>query len=320
MDAKRELINNLKTHQDEIIQKWADAILQTPWAEGMSRDWIVERRLKFAFSLFIKFIGNPNSAELKLHLQDLIKSRVESGTPLKEIFQIARNTWHICLDSIYGYQNYQLSPGTLLIWGDVILVMMGIIADAYLKSSDEKIKSVNENLNNYIKEIQRLTVIDPMTGLYNRRKFDEIMLIEIERALRYKHPVSLLILDVDSFRNYNEKNGHSKGDNVLKEIANLAMIQLRPSDYAFRYGGEEFTILLPEIEKYKAVTVAERIRKSVEEWSFEDQECQPLGRITVSLGVAEYPTDAKSSRALINMADMALYEAKSAGRNRVCEA
>ena len=174
-----------------------------------------------------------------------------------------------------------------------------------------------ENARLYEK-VKALAIRDGLTGLYNRRHFEEVLNTEVIRAVRHKHPASLIFLDVDYFKNYNDLQGHMMGDEALKEIANLLMKRARVTDIVCRYGGEEFVIILPYTDKANARMVAEEIRAHVEAHPFSNREQQPGGAVTVSLGISECPTDGESGSELLKRADEALYRAKGAGRNKVC--
>jgi diguanylate cyclase (GGDEF)-like protein len=127
------------------------------------------------------------------------------------------------------------------------------------------------------------------------------------------------MIDIDYFKNYNDFHGHQKGDELLRKIAELLRKNLRAIDKVYRYGGEEFIVLLPEVDKEGALACAERLRRKVEQEPFEgEEESQPSGKITISIGVASYPLDGDSIEKLIEAADSALYRAKALGRNRVC--
>jgi diguanylate cyclase (GGDEF)-like protein len=163
--------------------------------------------------------------------------------------------------------------------------------------------------------IERLSVTDKLTGLFNRRRFDEELAEEALRAERYHHPLALIILDVDHFKRYNDRHGHLKGDTVLRQVAKVMLRTKRATDLAYRYGGEEFCLLLPETGIAEARDVAERLRVAVERESFIGEHTQPGARLTVSLGVASLLT-AEEPRRLFAEADEALYRAKEKGRNR----
>lgn len=194
----------------------------------------------------------------------------------------------------------------------------------------EKICYINENqdlvenLKKKKKELERLNdvfwdmaVRDGLTGLHNHRYFNEFLSAELSRSIRHKRNFSLLFIDVDFFKAYNDTHGHLEGDIVLCELAQIFQKRLRKIDMIARYGGEEFVILLPEVKKEDAYIVAENIRKLVEEHPFRGRETQPQRRVTVSIGVATFPGDGEDRASLIKSADKALYRAKKSGRNAV---
>ncbi|MFQ5886816.1 MAG: GGDEF domain-containing protein, partial [Anaerolineae bacterium] len=166
-------------------------------------------------------------------------------------------------------------------------------------------------------ETQQLAITDGLTGLYNLRYFYEALEKEIQRSERYHRSVSLIILDIDNFKRYNDTYGHLAGDDLLKELAQLMSKVTRQTDTLARYGGEEFAIILPETETEGAEFLAQRLQEEVREHRFSTQDDQTIGRITISLGVATYPHHAHSTKALVDAADMALLRAKQAGKNRL---
>lgn len=156
---------------------------------------------------------------------------------------------------------------------------------------------------------------DGLTGVYNRRTFDIILADEFDRASRYGRELSLLVMDIDHFKQVNDTYGHVAGDQILIEFAQEISKQLRGVDLLARYGGEEFVVILPETSMEMALLIAERIRKSIEEQQYQAND--DIIRITTSAGVCSYPDQANTAEELIHHADSALYEAKQTGRNRV---
>lgn len=174
------------------------------------------------------------------------------------------------------------------------------------------------SLNNALehKKFLGLAAHDCLTKTLNRRAFDEIIEREFNRSVRYKTPLSVVMMDLDHFKKVNDSRGHLAGDIVLKEVAETISKCLREIDIFARYGGEEFVIILPQTNIEKACIMAERIRKAIECFSvyFEEGEI----KVTLSMGIASYPfTPAKDKNDLVNLADNAMYQAKKNGRNRI---
>jgi len=165
---------------------------------------------------------------------------------------------------------------------------------------------------------KELAIKDGLTGIYNHRYFQEVLPREINRALRYSHHLSLMMIDIDDFKTYNDTNGHLAGDQVLKQIASLMIKSIRKVDFPFRYGGEEFAILLPETGKEEASIVAKHIKSVEVHTKFKHARVFSRGRLTVSIGLAVYPDDAQTAKKLISKADQALYHAKRLGKNTIC--
>lgn len=164
--------------------------------------------------------------------------------------------------------------------------------------------------------LQFQAVRDALTGLFNRRYLEEALGRELRRSVREKTPVSLLMADIDFFKRINDTMGHAAGDDVLRQLGRFLESQLRTYDIACRFGGEEFTVILPGTSLDNAVRQAERIRAGVKEVPFAS-EGKPIGTLTISLGVSAYPTDGETSEDLLAAADAALYRAKAEGRNCV---
>ncbi len=192
-----------------------------------------------------------------------------------------------------------------------------------LKSFVQTVGTIYENMLLYhrlletykIKEQQAIT--DGLTGVYNYRHLMRELEREVNRVQRFNTVFSILMFDIDHFKNYNDKNGHQAGDQILKKIAKLVDDNTRRTDMVARYGGEEFVVLLPELTKKEASVIAEKLHKLVEQENFHKEQNQPGKRLTISMGVASFPCDAKDIEALMINVDKALYQAKNSGRNRV---
>jgi diguanylate cyclase (GGDEF)-like protein len=167
----------------------------------------------------------------------------------------------------------------------------------------------------YHDEIYRLTTVDGLTQVFNRRYFEETVEREISRCHRYARSLTLVMVDIDHFKTINDTYGHLAGDHVLKHVASSIRTRIRREDILARYGGEEFAVLLPEVELKGAVQLAEKVRKLIEKQTFEfDKQGIP---VTVSAGVATLTQPMHEASDLVRMADTHLYAAKTEGRNRV---
>ena len=179
----------------------------------------------------------------------------------------------------------------------------------------EYYKDVEEHLSN-------LAIHDGLTGIYNRRYFDETLAREWKRTMREKAPLSLIMLDIDYFKKYNDNYGHQAGDECLRQVATTISGALRrPADMAARYGGEEFVVVLPNLKLEDSAKFGETIRAKIEALKMEHKQSDANPFITVSLGIASVvPSSISSYEELVGAADKALYSAKNKGRNRVCVA
>ena len=166
-----------------------------------------------------------------------------------------------------------------------------------------------------MQKLQKLAVTDGLTKLYNSRSFYSQLETEVDRFNRYRHPLTLLLLDLDHFKDYNDSYGHLEGDKVLVRFSQIIKSCLRANDTAYRYGGEEFTVILPETGGEEARTVAQRIRAALEAERFSPLNEEDV-KITISIGVTEYQHKEELST-FIQRADKAMYRSKQKGRNMV---
>jgi len=174
-----------------------------------------------------------------------------------------------------------------------------------------------ENSQLYEKTVTRAHT-DSLTELWNHGYFQYLLQSELEKAKITQCPLSLIVLDIDNFKIYNDTLGHQSGDKILKTLATLIKNQSRKMDYVCRYGGEEFTIILPETQKKEAFLIAERLRMDIERHAFVNEEIMPNKKLTASMGLSSFPEDGFSPSELISHSDKALYAAKQKGKNNTC--
>ena len=189
--------------------------------------------------------------------------------------------------------------------------------ESHTRELSEAIRERTQELQDALTQVEALARTDGLTGISNYRHFKESTSREVQLAVRARGPLSLLMIDVDFFKVYNDNHGHPAGDRVLSEIGRVLSECVRTTDIVARYGGEEFAVALVDTDATAAKQVAEKIRSSVAGQRFERADTQPGGRLTVSVGVATIPTDAADFDALVQMADQMLYKAKETGRNRI---
>jgi len=166
-------------------------------------------------------------------------------------------------------------------------------------------------------QFQLMSITDPLTGLPNRRYLEERLAEEVNRSKRYDQPLSFLMIDIDDFKHYNDLNGHQAGDLALQITAQQLKSTLRSADVASRYGGEEFSVLLPQTSLPEAGVIAERMRERIERTHFPHAQSQPMGAVTISVGVSTFTSIVNSAEKIIGVADRALYEAKREGKNKI---
>lgn len=226
---------------------------------------------------------------------------------------------------VRGEFNNRSSIGFPLIHGDELLGVIAFDA-ANVREFSRVEQGIFKLISNHValalnnaelySQVERLSLTDGLTGFYNHRYFNEKLDDEWKRAIRLNTCLSLLILDIDNFKNFNDKFGHLQGDKILIEFSELVKKNLRSFDIVFRYGGDEFTVILPECTLMDAANVAERIRIACEEYDFVGKEQIKSEKITVSIGVAS-STGVQTAEELFVFADKALYRAKNQCRNKV---
>ncbi|NFH69363.1 diguanylate cyclase [Clostridium botulinum] len=258
------------------------------------------------FSIIILICGVNQSQYKLLYLFIIITTTIQSG--MKQGLIVAGISSFIILTmDIIMLPNAEVNvyfQDDLVLAGIFILTAWPL--GFYVKIEGEHIKNLEDMIN-----------IDGLTELYNHRYFCDSLVENVKSGEEYNKPVAMIFIDIDYFKQYNDINGHQKGDYVLKKIGKIIKENSRKEDIPARYGGEEFSIILPETNEEKALNIAENLRKSIETAYFEGEENQPNGKVTVSIGVSVYPYKAKNDVELIKSADDALYRAKFFYKNRV---
>lgn len=258
------------------------------------------------FSLIIFICGANESPYKFLYLFIIITTTIQSGMKQGIIVSCISSLIILVIDIL-------MDPGAVVniyFQNDLILAGVFILTawplGFYVKVEGEHIKKLEELIN-----------VDGLTELYNHRYFYDALIEKIKIGKRDNKPISMIFIDIDYFKQYNDTHGHQKGDYVLKKIGEIIKSTVRKDDIAARYGGEEFAIVLPNTDEEQAMDIAENLRKEIEVTYFEGEENQPGGKITASIGVSVYPDKAKDDIELIKSADDALYRAKFFNKNRV---
>ena len=278
---------------------------------------ILKRMLTRDYNVISAKTGNKGIEEANAHVPDIIILDVimpgmdgyETITELKK----SEVTGHIPVIFITGLNSAEDEEKGLALGA----------ADYIIKPFSEAVVRLRVHnqirMLDYIRTIENLMMTDQLTKMPNRRSFDERLQAEWKRAKRKQSPVSILIIDIDYFKKYNDAYGHPQGDVVLQSIAQVFMNTIRDSgDFAARWGGEEFIVLLPETNLTDAMTVAERVRFNVEQMDV--VRGAETDKVTVSIGVnTQIPDEKMLIKDFIHYADDALYNAKKEGRNRVCK-
>jgi diguanylate cyclase (GGDEF)-like protein len=230
------------------------------------------------------------------------------------------------LEAVFKKEGIRSFIGVPLKSKDKVLGIMGIVNHKSRLFNPEEIQLLTsigstvgvaiENIRLY-EESSRLAIIDGVTEVFNHRYFYNRLNVELKRAERYSRPLSLIMLDIDTFKKYNDAYGHLEGDKALKKVADILKQDIRQVDMVSRYGGEEFTVLLPETDLTEAQKVAERMRAAIEDYKFGPKKDKLEVRLTISVGVAVYQSGF-SAEELVKRADQVLYQAKREGKNKVC--
>jgi diguanylate cyclase (GGDEF)-like protein len=306
--SREKALHDLEKHDIQI------ALVFSNLPEGNSRDLV--RAIRKVHS------DKPLQVLLLAEVQndEHVKESVESGSDdfmrvpyepveLQARVRAARMRWENQANLVKEREFYRIAVAEEERLSSLVLDQNLNLKDAY-----EKIRRLNEELEKANKELELIAAYDSLSGLLNRRSLFTRIAIEIERSIRLDIPLTGLMIDIDKFKSINDNYGHQCGDLVINEIGKRLQAGLRKYDYAGRYGGEEFFVVLSNSNEHQALGIAERFRKDMEEMKF------PCGGesigVTVSVGAARY-SPGESQESWIERVDRAMYQAKQSGRNRV---
>lgn len=252
-------------------------------------------------------ISGKHASEAKyIFLFIIITSTIQSGMKKGMTMACISSIIILTIDLVYGPSTgiNKYFENDLILSGVFILTAWPL--GFYVKVESE-----------HIKKLQELANKDGLTGVYNHRYFQDALKKNIEISNRTLEPISMIFIDIDYFKHYNDLYGHQKGDDVLRDIGKILSENFRKSDIVARYGGEEFAIILPNTKEDTTLMIADDIRMIIETTKFYGEENQPKGKLTVSMGISIYPDKAKTEIELIKSSDDALYRAKFFNKNRV---
>jgi two-component system cell cycle response regulator len=291
-----------KTRVTQVVQK-------LPVEETPSNDCLVVIYTKEAGLLGRRFVLDSSVTSVGRGADNQIVLEGDSVSRRHAHFEKRGNQWHVVDDgSTNGtYVNEQQIPREAQL-RNADRIKIGPTILKYLSGADAEAK--------YHEEIYRMTIVDGLTQIHNKRYLQEALDREVLRARRHDRDLSLLMIDIDFFKRINDQYGHLAGDHVLRELAQAIQERIRRDEVFARYGGEEFAILLPETPLEGAVSLAEDLRVRVSEHNFVFQ--SEMIPVTVSIGCARLASGDGVASDLIQRADEKLYEAKRTGRNRVC--
>jgi len=276
----------------------------------------ISRQLNFdliALSLIVFFSGGLNSPIIALFIVYIM-----IATFLTDYHRAFRHTLTVIvllllITLLQNNGSFFSSEQIMAMLTFDIMFIFAYFVSGYLSKNMHTNESLLKEL---LQQTQELSIRDGLTGLYNQMHFFELLNLETKKSQRHSLNFSLIMFDVDHFKNFNDHNGHLQGSETLKKIGTIMKSKFRTTDLLAKYGGDEFVIILPQADKVGAYLAAERLRESVEKQVFPGAETQPLKKLTISIGLASYPEHGQSDEEILNCADKALYFAKESGRNR----
>lgn len=307
----------------EVLSKIMDIIAEVFEPEDWSLLMLDEEREELYFEVTVgRAAGKLKDVRLKLG-EGIAGWAAKNAQPL--IIEDAYNDPRFAkwVDQATGFKTRAIAAVPLISKGKVLGVIELVNADQ-LKNSGPQTQLLDaladfaaiaiENAR-FVSRVKELTIIDDVTGLYNSRHLHTLLETEISRSVRYDAPFSLIFLDLDHFKQVNDTHGHLVGSRLLGLVGQLLKFNLRTIDWALRYGGDEFILILPRTGKHEALLVCKRLRKTLNETVFFEKNLNI--NIAASWGIATYPEDAKDKEGMIKLSDQSMYLVKRSGRNGI---
>ena len=294
----------------EMLQEILTALGHSVNTAVDGHDALQQLTMDLELGLLISDMNMPEMSGL-----DLLRILREGGNLTPVIILTGNQEIRVAIEALkIGANDYILKDENL---SDTVAISINTVMEMHSLKM-ENLRLV-EDLKRKNRELERLSLLDALTGVANRRYFDNIIQEEWRRSLREQSPIAVVMIDIDYFKTYNDSYGHQQGDVCLQKVAKALSAGLkRPADFFARYGGEEFVGVMPETQLDGALQLSECMRKNVEQLALEHKASKVCGHVTVSMGVAStIPNPESTYDDLLQRADEALYTAKQEGRNRV---
>jgi diguanylate cyclase (GGDEF)-like protein len=339
---EREEFPRLAEQVDQAFDEVLSASLDVPEEADLLLDaqelWAKETEVSKEILMLADPVGNEMAIK-KMKITDDYFDQVLTSVERANVLMLHEMESYLHVARDYFRRVYVLAVGAIAVGVVISIVAVLLIAGSILRplqtlqlgvrrlgsgSLSHRIGQVSTDefgelalaFDSMAGKLEEMATRDSLTMLFNRREFHRYLIAEVGRSERYSHSMALLMLDIDHFKSVNDQHGHQVGDEALKAVAARISRSVRSVDHVSRYGGEEITLILPETEREGALSMADQVRAKIEKETFQ----LPSGleiALTASIGVAVFPTDARTESELVAAADVAVYEAKNEGRNCV---
>ncbi|MFC1755095.1 GGDEF domain-containing protein [Thermoproteota archaeon] len=310
------LVKLILLEKSEIVTKWVKQI------KSLGGSYVQVNVVEMSdlcaefLDAFSDILGEGNFLKLRMFVEKVSQLRSSQGFRLSEVQHAYYSLYGIIRPMIVEQESKSGNAEAMLDKVNSILI------DVIFEFSESYHKKLNERIDNYIDDVEsanlklrETSIRDELTGCYNRKYFQNCLESEVSRSKRYNRPIAVIMLDMDNLKELNEDFGVAFGDSALRKVGDIIKKSVRNSDTVFRYGGESFSVILPETKKDKAFILAERIRKEIEETPFTIQ--NRTVKVSVSGGVNGFDDDSVDKYNLLADADKALCQAKDKGKNQV---